>query len=654
MAVRSRDVLICVGSVAAVTSGLWLPLEADASPAFSPALIVLKSSICFLGLLVPLLGWGEAFLRACESVATRLGFEGPAIPAPFRAATAALAGMILVGIWLFATGLVLAPTAGLALALLAPGYAAFIACRPAAGVWSGTRSVWRTWNTAARALAIVVGVCALIRLSAAFAFQHHQDAYTYHLAVSETWIRTRHSGVYLDNLYSGLSFAPEHYYLLLRLLARGVAEQNALAQLTHVVLGHFVAVLALGVASRRWLGWFGALTVMLFAIAEKLMFISQLPKNDTFVVVACFVAAVALVRGWAGGFVAAAMVPLVVKINGLIVFPALAIGALWLPDLWRDRRRRTLGLFAVAGGVALAAWAPFALNNYHVTGNPLIPLANHLFRSPYAPPESTAILAGVAFFDLTWTGALRSPYELVLQHPLYIAGLICGLVLIAWRPKSAVSPGRDYWFFVVVALAYFFLLQIASGEFVRRAEARHFQVTALLLLPLALVPVWQILTVTGLWTWLRWGVAAFALTQTHADMFARSFSAFLVSGHHTSAILHHKPVMDLNNELAKRVRVNGGTPIVLALSTDNTPMFLTNARFWHRTLSYPVWSWKMEQFTAADWRKAIADNGIEYAIVSGDEPLAEKGLLELPFTVIAERGRYRLIEFDRQRASGSE
>ena len=646
MAPRSRDLLICLGSAAAVTSGLWLPLEADASSAFSPTLIVLKSSICFLGLIVPLLGWGEAFLRACEAFARPMAYEVRDVPAWFRAATAGLTGMILVGIAMFAFGLFVAPTAGLAVAVLAPGYVAFIAGRPGAGVVAETIAVWREWSTAERVLAIVVAVTALIRLSAAFAFQHHQDAYTHNLAVSETWIRTGHTGVYLDNLYSGLSFAPEHYYLLLRLLGRGVAEQNALAQLTHVVLGHFVAVLALGVVSRRWLGWFGALTVVLFAIAEKLMFISQLPKNDTFVVAACFVAAVALVRGWAGGFVAAAMVPLVVKINGLIVFPALALGVLLLPDLWRHGRwRLTLGLFALAGAVAIAAWMPFALNNFHVTGNPLIPLANNVFKSPYAPPQSTAILAGVAFFDLTWMGAFRSPYELLLQHPLYIAGLLAGVVLLVSRPKSDAPLDRDYWFLLVVALSYFFMLQIASGEFERQAEARHFQVTALLLLPLALVPVWQLLAMTGLRSWLRWGVAAFALTQTHADMFARSFSAFLVSGHHTSAILHHKPVMDLNNELSRRVRSTGGTPIVLALSTDNTPMFLTNARFWHRTFSYPVWGWDMEHMTIADWQKAVTDNHIQYAIVSGDEPKAEKGLLELPYTVVAERGRYRLIEF---------
>jgi dolichyl-phosphate beta-glucosyltransferase len=622
-----------------------LPLEQETSGLAGRLLFIVKCTVAFLALAPALYGWGRglhALARSCLRVA---GVAVEPRSDPWRATALLLqllAGLVAAGTATFLLGLTAAPQPWHAAVVVALGLAALALGRPLhlAEARAAVSGAWGRLGRLERGLAALLVTLTALRLSSVFAFQGHEDAYLYHLELSEAWLRDGRTGILLSNIYSGYALAVEHYYLLLKLLFVGNAEQNALAQMSQALIGFGGFLAGLDALGRRLLATRERLAIGLSLLQPVFLAFFVLPKNDGFLAAAGVLAVAAVADGAAGAFATAAAVALAIKPTAPLGFTAigLAMLALGLPRLPTGRR----GVAVLLGSAALlmlTVWLPYGLSALLRTGNPLFPLFNHVFGSPFAPSALAQIVQEMRPLSMSVAGYLRALGKLLAAEPLYAAAAALALAGLVWRGRDALrqlAGEPTFRLAAVVALCAFVVLQLAMGEFGGLVEHRHF---LLVLGPLLVVAGAVLFRVARSWdipiaALVVIGLAG--LSRSSVDVDARRFAESLRHDNLTVALFAKKPVIRLNHGLAKEP----GPLRLLALSTTNTGYFLAGGEFWHPSMTWPVWSWNVKTLSTAEWREHLASHAITHVLVEREARHDYAPLLELPLDRVDEAGPY--------------
>lgn len=640
-----RPLAFAAACLALLALARALPLEHETSGLGGRLLFMLKSTVAFLALAPALYGWGRGLNALVRSCLRAAGIAVERHGDPWRASSVLLqllAGLVAAGTATFLLGTVTPPQPWHAALIVALGLSALTLGRPLAlaDARVAIAAVWRRLGRMERGLAALLLTLTAVRLSSVFAFQGHEDAYLYHLELAEAWLRDERTGILLSNIYSGYALAVEHYYLLLKLLVVGNAEQNALAQMSQALIGFGGFVAGLDALGRRLLAPRERLALGLSLLQPVFLAFFVLPKNDGLLAAAGVLAVAAVADGAAGAFATAAAVALAIKPTAPLGFTAigLAMLALGLPRLPAGRRG-VAALLGMAALLMLTVWLPFGLSALARTGNPLFPLLNHLFLSPFAPTSLAQVVQEMRPLSMSAEGYLRALFKLLAAEPLYAAAAALALAGLAWRGRGALrqlAGEPAFRLAAAVALSAFVVLQLAMGEFGGLVEHRHF---LLVLGPLLVVAGAVLFRVAG-----SWGIPAVALAavglaglaRSNVDVAAQRFAASLRHANLTEALFAQKPVLRLNHGLTKEP----GPLRMLALSTTNTGYFLAGGEFWHPTMTWPVWSWNVKALSTAQWRDYIASHAITHVLVESNARDAYKPLLQLPLDRIDAAGAY--------------
>jgi len=631
---------------------LWLvlarhmPMEEAVGGPLGAWWLVVKSSFTFLALLPMLWGWGIVSLIPLRKIASVIvGIPTAAIKMDdlgLWTGCSLLLGVAVVGLFTFAGGLIWPPSWSSALPLVAGGnLLAALAWRSNGLGWR--HSVAELTDTYQHQITrqsklwlwLLLAVVAL-RCSMVFFFQGHEDAYIYHLSAAESWLQRGHTGVFVTNIYTGYALAVEHYYLFLKILAVGNAEQNALAQISHLICGYGTFVWALLTLARPWLNRRERAAFVLICMHTWLVFFMLLPKNDGYLAGAAALALVGIARGVPTLFLAGASVAMIMKPTAGLTFAAIGVADLLTrPELGGDHGRAFathLRLLLTGALLMIAEWAPFGLRNAYVTGNPFFPLLSELFPTPYAP-ELSRVITEAEPFKLSVVTLFNSLSRLLISDITITIGLLTCIYLVATRRTHFVLKpffaSADCRFLLVFSTIAFFILQLFCGEFGKQVESRHFlaMLGPLMVIGVALLvqatPESRRRKVTPV------VIALMGILYSNFDVALRDLYRGLSGDGVTFGLFEHKPNMLLNHHLSRLISkdatsiTNTATmPRVFANTICNAEYFLSNAEFWHIKKTYPAWTWNVASLSGTELTRKLYEANISYAITDSSSPLA--------------------------------
>lgn len=595
-----------VGILLACSPAFALPLDQAVNFAGWPVLFAMKMGLCFTA--VSLLLWGLGALVWAPK-------EAKAVPeTAVHILARMLLGLFAIGLLTFGTGLIISPTWAPLLSILLG--VCGLGLRGTALEWD-LRNILRhsiAWardlTAAQRACVALLALLFLVRSIDLLDFHGHEDSYLYHLSLAEIWMRQGHTGIALDNVTSGYAWVVEHFYLFVRQIARGAAEQNALAQLSHFFIGFglfFWGMLHVLTLRNRWTP---ILLAWIFANAHFLSFL-MLPKNDGILLGALTLTLVGFYERRVSWFLLGCLCVGSIKITGAISLVALGLVGIGRMIWQRESMAKDGALLGLGAFAALVGCAPFMLQNAWVTGNPVFPLANNIFRSPYGPSSFQSIVAEMQPLSITFEEWFRSKVWLLRKY--------YGLVLVPFIWIGTIEPLLI--FILAFAAVDFGLLSLALGPAGLRVEDRHFLIAIGPSLALVVLAIDR-LRAKSLQVGAMGLLACAALAQTGFEVQIKDAKRFFAKTQLTEDLLNRKPLMAIN------ARLNAlPSPVhVLALTHANTAFFLTNGRFWHETTSYPVLLWDMKRQSTQDWRAKIAHDRITHIVIEREHIADYPGL----------------------------
>ncbi len=646
--------MLLILALAWLLGGRLLPLEASVTSSVGPLVFIIKSTLTFISLLPMLLGWGLFLLLLLGRIAVPTGISEENYVTQPRLALwtgcALLLGVATTGLFIFVSGLVWAPSWKGALPLVSSGYLLF------ALAWSRRWLNWRpcvthvfqrdskksrSWD---KRLLWLLGMAVFVRTSGVYFFQGHEDAYLYHLSAAESWLQRGQTGVFLTNIFSGYALAVEHYYLFLKLLARGNAEQNALAQLSHAIFGYGTFVCALLVLAEPWLKRRERAAFILVCMHTWLIFFMLLPKNDGYLAASVGLALVGLVRGMPIMFFAGAATAMIMKPTSGVTFVALGIATIIcnlfkVQNRWREVAQSLRLLFAGAV-LMILSWAPFGWRNAVVTGDPFFPLLTEIFPTPFAPSLSR-VITEAAPFQLNFDSLLRSFGRLLSSDAMIVIATATLLgSLFSRKGRQALStiakdPGNQLMLaFLIIG---FVLLQLFTGEFGHHLESRHYLVVLGPLLVLSAI-VFVAPFSDRHRTWITPTVIALiGLGYSNFDVAARDLYRGITSSNITSTFLARKPNFMLNDYLAQKIKAAAPNhlPKVYANTICYAEYFLNNAEFWHPNKTHPAWTWNVQSISGPEVLNKLYEHHIDYVITDDTSSLA---------TALRQRAAARILQ----------
>ena len=582
-----------------------MPIEEQVLHPLGPALFAGKVLLTFAALLPILHGLGHLPLVPLRRLAARFAWHSATDDCPeerrwLRLSLPALLGTATCGLITFVVGLLTPPATWLVALLSATGFALFCRYPPELPRWA---EVWpkATWE---RLLLLLVATGYAFRVSDALFFQGQEDAYLYHLSLAELWLRHGQTGVQLENIYSGYALNIEHYYLWLKLLGRGTAEQNALAQLTHLGIGYGVCLAALRGLGARWLGGVKTTVLLAFCLHGPLIAAIILPKNDGFLAASALMALYGLLATQPLYFIAGAATAMAIKPTAGLIFAVIGMtafihsasfkrGSHPLRPAWQARLTHMLLLLSAGVMLMLAGWLPYAWRNAAVTGDPFFPLLGELFPTPYAPGLQSVIVEARPL-SLPLATLLRSIVTWLLSEPMVLLALAAGLAAQLSRASSQGILRFLRWPRLIPLLVFSFggfcLLQEAMGPYGTMVSPRHF------------------LTVLGVLATISTGLlfagcvqrrqevvaaclgVALGLSCSSLDVSVRETLQHLSQGNLTRRIMAKKPILSVHAALNRRL-AHAPPARVYAATESNASSFLTGADLWHATMTYPAWTW---------------------------------------------------------------
>ena len=611
-----------------------LPIEEHVLHPLGPALFAVKALLTFAALLPMLHGLGHLLLVPLRRLAAGFGGQSAPDDCPeerrwLRLGLPALLGTALCGLITFVVGLVTPPTPWLVVVLSAAGFALFCRYPPQLPRWV---DVWpkATWE---RLLLLLVAAGYAFRLGDTLFFQSQEDGYLYHLSLAELWLRHGQTGVQLANIYSGYALNIEHYYLWLKLLGRGTAEQNALAQLTHLGIGYGMCLAALRGLGGRWLGGVKTTVLLAFCLHGPLVAAIILPKNDGFLAASALTALYGLLATQPLYFMAGAAIAMAIKPTAGLIFAVIGVTAITQSALnksgkdlprraWVARLAHMLQLLSVGVVLMLAGWLPYAWRNGAVTGDPFFPLLGELFPTPFAPGLQS-VIAEARPLSLPLAALLRSLVMWLVSEPMVLLALAAGLAAQLSRASSQGTLRFLRWPRLMPLLVFsvggFCLLEEAMGPYATMVSPRHFLTMLGVLATISTgllfagcVQRRQIIVAACL------GVAL-GLSFSNLDVSARDIFRHLSQGNLSQRIMAQKPLLAVHAELNRRL-AHGAPARVYAITESNASSFLTVADFWHATMTYPAWTWSAD-VSGEELGSLLRKNHIDYLITETKKEL---------------------------------
>jgi 4-amino-4-deoxy-L-arabinose transferase-like glycosyltransferase len=274
---------------------------------------------------------------------------------------------------------------------------------------------------------------AVVNLIAALAPDIGFDSTRFHLAMADLFVRQ-----------GSLDPSPmSHYFyeqIPVQTLYAGITAFSGViaAKFLHFVYGVLASSAAYAMAARfTGRARYGALAAAIFSVATLVWWLCGVGYVDLAITFFFFATICALVRwvetdrlGWiiAAGLCAGIAVP--AKLTNLAVVPIIALVILGYKfGSWRR-------LFKASVACALASfliWAPWLWRSYLLTGNPIFPYGNNIFRSELIEPS--AVFASVVFGVGTgWKSLLWLPFALTFRPGKFVEGGEFGAHLLAFSP----------------------------------------------------------------------------------------------------------------------------------------------------------------------------------------------------------------------------
>lgn len=619
--------LVCVGC-------FFLPLDQSCHASWLPYYFVAKMLGCYLGILLSLWGMGSLLSIPLFKVAGSVFFTSGGSPQDSSPSTqrvrfffTTFLGLFLAGLVTFLLGLVFPPQKFQATILFYIGiFLAFLQRSELQKLWKEGKAILETSVSDKFFLLIfsILLIFSVIRVFSVFDFQNHEDSYLYHLSLSERWIYLGHTGVILDNITSGYALSIEHFYLFVKLLVVGNAEQNALSQLFHGTIGFGTFVCVFYSLARKRFDRIWCLGFLTFFLQPTFLSFSLLPKNDAFVLAVVALSLWGLLNKQYAYFWGAALLACAVKITTAVHL--LSLGLIY-PIFYCTTKKEfytytRILFFAVC--LCILGFFPFAANNMLVTKNPFFPLLNDIFTSPYASNSMQSIVQEMTPFSINRENLLSSLVALLRNQAIFSAGLLFFFIL--WIRKR-VHPDRLVLFISMFSMCDFLFLILFLGPFGKRVEDRHFLIPLACLTLLALLAIYNGLKGNRYERKIFILIFLSAISISHVDSSLRTDFRFLQKTQLTQDFFTRKSLIKMNADLSALQKKNTK---VLAFTHSNTSYFLENGIFWHKSLSFPVLFWDLNQMSEGDWVSKIKTHNITHMIVPRDlkdTPVNLKGLL---------------------------
>ncbi len=173
----------------------------------------------------------------------------------------------------------------------------------------------------------------------------------------------------------------------------------------------------------------------------------------------------------------------------------------------------------------------------------------------------------------------------------------------------------------------FLFLILFLGPFGRKVEDRHFLIPLTCLILLAFLAIYNGVKGARYERKILLLVFLAALSISHFDSSLRSDFRFLKKTQLTQDFFARKSLIKMNADLSILQKKNTK---VLAFTYSNASYFLANGIFWHKSLSFPVLFWDLDQMSERQWASKIREHNITHIIVPRDQkgtPAHIKGLL---------------------------
>lgn len=220
------------------------------------------------------------------------------------------------------------------------------------------------------------------------------DVLEYHLQMPKEYFHAGRIAYAPHNVYASFPANVEMLYLLAMILVREDVDAGTLAHMIHLLLGVGL-VFAAWVAGREWSARSGIIAALLAGTTGWLPYLSGLAYVELGMLFFGMTAAAVVVAAWRARSTAppspwtlVRAAPLAGLLAGLacgckytaVPFIALPIAVVILvvPQTGTAQRVRALGLFLIG---VLTAFAPWLAKNTVMTGNPVFPLAQSVFRA---------------------------------------------------------------------------------------------------------------------------------------------------------------------------------------------------------------------------------------------------------------------------------
>lgn len=605
-----------------------LPYEQDWQGGWVPFAFCLKIVLLGLTLMSCLWGIGYGFGRLWGWLPSDSN-EGPFLGA-VQILAATLLGAFLVGVVTFLVGRLVGPHHALVWGVLGVGLWLFwfYFAALASGLKRVCTSLKRFWyesTLGGRFLIGLVSFCAVVRVFPIFTFQTHDDPFLYHLSLSEIWIDLGTAGVVVDNITSGYSLAVEHLYLFLKLYGGGNSEQNALAQWIQCFLGWGTFLACLLALFRHVMNSFERVVLALLFLSPNLLFFALLPKNDAFVAAIGGLAFLGLRSRKIGLFYGACFMALGTKVTAAVGL--VAIGLHYLLGGLRVDLRQRLSVLTHGALLCVVPFAAFGINNYLVTGNPLFPLMNNIFKSPYGPQMMESVVGEMTPFSFSLESLMAAVGALFQDQPLIPVCLVLSTLSLIYLKAQGLKLNRgprELGSFLGFGLMHFLVILVFLGPY-GPVESRHYLLALGILLPASVMLLLRLVDSRRGRQSILLVCALVGLGTSHLDVSFREMIGFFRRDGLTKEFIARKPLMAINRHLTT---ISGeGRPLVLALTGTNVSYFLENKVFWHRSISYPVWGWDFSSLTPVAWREELRRHNVAYVILNTDEEEEHRSFL---------------------------
>ena len=642
-------------SLAGILVAAGLPIEQSLVGWYNPLFVLIKMTIAVAALLVPVAGLGALLVDPLARW-RRTGANG--VEHALGASASLLLGVVLAGLVTFLLGQAIRPGPTLGFTVLGLAYAAsWHSYRPNGfltesimGAREGWRTVRPTWTRFEQVAWGIVAVATLVKLVPAFMYQQHGDPYSYTVSATDRWLRLGRTGLDLRDIHTGYALGCEHFYLFLKLILGGHTEQYVGGTLFSVIAGFGTFVTGMLALARRFAPRAALPLVAAFALQSPFTYIAWQPRNDATLAGFALLAVAGLALELEGLFLAAAAGVFIVKAPGAITFVALGLTTFVLGKKFLAPSRLKRTFTTLAGGAALMVlvWCPFAVYNYLTTGNPLFPLANELFRSPFAPTQFGDVIDDMAPFTVTLLGSLRGLGRMLGTHPVYVLGiltLVATPFLARGRRPAVAAWLKDPAFAVVVVFVVIdaYLVQLATREYTPDFASRHVLAVFGPLVVLALAAITWVVSGTRAERVVMPLLLLLCLADSRLEVSVQEIFRFVTTPNQTASIQERQPILKLTAFLDRYVREHDLKDQRVVSVANNLSYFLTAAEFWHETKTYPMWSWPIGKMTTEEWGKAFTAHQVGFVITGPQEPEIGRRIALLPHELLLEAETYRLL-----------